>query len=1042
MISRFFIDRPIFAIVVSTVIVLAGLAALRGLPIDQYPDVVPPQVRVMATYNGASAEVVAESIAAPLEQQINGVDDMIYMQSTSSDDGYMRMTITFAIGTDPDQAMINVNNRVQQALPQLPAEVRQFGVQVNKATTSSLGMVALTSPDRSRDVLFMSNYALLNIVDDLKRIPGVGDASLVGAKNYSMRIWLDPDKLVSYRLTTSDVAAAIREQNSQFAAGKLGEPPASTPFTFSVSAEGRFNEPEQFRNIILRSNPDGSALRLKDVARIELGAQQYGFNAIYNGEPAVPIEILQQPGANALDTIDAVRKRMEELGAMFPEGLEWSMPYDTTVFVRNSIDRVIHTLVEAVILVVAVVFLFLQNWRATLIPLLAVPVSLIGTFAGMYALGFSINLLTLFGLVLSIGIVVDDAIVVLENVERIMREQGLKAREAARQAMDEVTGPVISIVLVLCAVFIPVAFMGGMEGEMYRQFAITIAISVLISGIVALTLSPALCALMLKSGHTEPNRFFRAFNRGFERLTRGYLSGVTFLQRRVLLGCVLYAVLIGMAVLLFNRLPGALLPEEDRGYMVVQTILPPAASLERSTAAGSALNDAMMAMPEVDGMLVFSGFDIQAGAMRTSAGVGFPILADWSERKGEDQSAMALIPRIIGLSGQVPEAKINAFNPPPIAGLSSTGGFDVFLQSRSNVSAEEMQKALGALLAEAGKDPSIGYMFPQFESNVPRFSAEVDRDKAKSLGVPINSVFEAMQSTFGALYVNDFTLFGRNYRVYMQSDADFRSASADLDRVFVRSADGDMIPLSVLVTMKRVSGQDVIHRLNGFYSAKISGAPAPGRSSGEALAAVQRAAEKVLSNEFQLAWTGAAYLELEGSGAGGTAFLFGLIMVFLILAAQYERLDLPVAILTAVPFAVFGAALAMWMRGLTNDLYFQVGLLVLIGLSAKNAILIVEFAVLERRKGLSVFEAARSAARLRFRPIVMTSLAFILGCLPLAIASGAGAASQHSLGTGVVGGMLAATFLATFFIPLFYQLIESAMNRLRGRSNTAAEGVG
>jgi len=1040
MISKFFIDRPVFATVLSIVIVLAGLAAMMALPVEQYPEIVPPEVVVSASYPGANAETLAETVAAPIEQQVNGVEDMIYMRSTSSDAGSMRLSVYFEIGTDPDQATINVNNRVQAALARLPEQVRQQGVTVQKRSSSILALVSLSSPDERYDRLFMSNYALLNVIDELKRIPGVGDASLFGAADYSMRIWLKPDKLAEFGLTPSDVAGVLREQNTQAAAGSMGGQPATedVAFTYGVTTLGRLSDPEQFREIIVRANPDGSALRLKDVARIELGAQRYEFTATYNGRPTVPVAIYLQPGANALDTTAAVEEKMKALAERFPEGIEYTIPFSTTRFVEVSIDEVIKTFVEALILVVVVVFLFLQNVRASLIPLLAIPVSLIGTFAGMYLLGFSVNLLTLFGMILAIGIVVDDAIIVIENVERLMTTEKLPPKMAAIKAMEEVAGPVIAIVLVLSAVFIPVGFLGGLSGVMYRQFAITIAVSVIISGIVALTLTPALCALMLKPTHNEPLPPFRWFNRFFDSVTRGYLACVRFMLRRAVLGVLLFVGLIGVTVLLFGRVPGSLVPNEDQGYVVAVTQLAPAAALGRTQEAMEEFTGKVLNEDIVQGMTSFAGFDLLAGALKSYAGASFITLKDWDERTGPGQDSESFARQVMGFSDTIPEANVIAFNPPPITGMSTTGGFEVYLQSRTAASPKKIEATAQKLVSAASKRPELADVRTTLMTQIPRYRMLVDREKARALKVPVDTIYEAMQSTFGSLYVNDFTLFGRNYQVNVQSEAEFRESPNDLKEVFVRSDDGRMVPLASLVNVERTRGPDQIERFNVFPSAKIMGNPAPGYSSGQAIAAMQAVAAEVLSKDYQLGWIGSAYQELQAGGTGQLAFVFGIVMVFLILAAQYERWMLPLAVVTAVPFAVFGAVLAIWLRGLAVDLYFQIGMLVLIGLAAKNAILIVEFAVLGRLEGQSVSEAAVNAARLRFRPIVMTSLAFIAGVVPLAVASGAGAGSRHSIGTGVIGGMLGATVLAIVFVPLFYRLIEQASAWRRKSEDTAA----
>ncbi|RJG42853.1 efflux RND transporter permease subunit [Mesorhizobium sp. DCY119] len=1023
---RFFIDRPVFAAVISIVIVLAGVVAMRVLPIAQYPELTPPQVVVSATYPGASAEVLTQTVAAPLEEQINGVENMLYMQSVNSGSGTMQLTVTFATGTDADQATINVNNRVQRAVSSLPQEVQRLGVSVKKQSSSILAVISLNSSNAQYDSVYLANYALLNVIDELKRTPGIGDASLFSRENYSMRVWLRPDKLAQYNLTTTDVATAISEQNAQYSAGRVGDPPTQNKLSFSyaVTTDGRLPDAEAFGNIILRADENAATLRLKDVARIELGAQDYSFRAIQAGKPTVPIGIYLQPGANALNTMAAVEARLDELATRFPDGVTYEIPYDTTLFVQESINEVIKTFIEALVLVVVVVFVFLQNWRATIIPLIAVPVSILGTFAGMYLLGFSINMLTLFGLVLAIGIVVDDAIVVLENVERIMTTEKLPPREAAIKAMGEVTGPVIAIVLVLVSVFVPVAFMGGLAGEMYRQFAITIAVSVTLSGVVALTLTPALCAILLKAGHHEPWAPFRWFNRAFDSLTSAYTAGVRFFLKRALLALTLFAIMVGAMAHLFNTLPSALVPNEDQGVILAVGILPPAAALSRTNEVMSTVSDNVMQNPAVENVLAFSGYDLLAGSQSPSAGAAFIKLKDWSERKAPELDARVLPGAVMGMNAGIQDGMVLAFNPPPIQGLSTTGGFELYVQDRTGAGPQALMNATQQVVAAAAEHPELANVRTTMSMNVPQYKIDVDREKATALGVPLSSIFSTMQATFGNVYVNDFTLYGRNFQVKLQSEANFREKPEDLSQIFVRSQTSSaMIPLDSLVEVKRVIGPDLLERFNNFPAAKIMGDPAPGYSSGQALQAIQKVAATALPEGYTVAWTGTAYQEIETGGTGMQALLFGIVMVFLILAAQYERWSLPLAVILAVPFALFGALVAIWLRGLSNDVYFQIGLVTLIGLAAKNAILIVEFAVLKRQEGLSAFDAAIEAARLRFRPIIMTSLAFILGVLPLAISTGAGSASRHSIGTGVIGGMLAATFLAIFLIPLFFKLI-------------------
>ena len=1031
MIASYFIDRPIFASVVSAFIVIAGLAALGNLPVASYPDILPPSVEIQAYYPGASAQTVAETVAPPLEQAVNGVDDMLYVTSASGSTGSLSVVVTFAIGTDPDIAAINVNNRVQSALPQLPEEVRRQGVTVRKRSNSFLQIVALDSTSPQHDDLFVSNYALLNVVDELRRIPGVGDAQIFGSKDYSMRIWLRPDRLAELGLTPGDVVAAVREQNTQVAAGRIGQEPmgAEVDFTYTVTTLGRLQTPEQFGQIVVATSGDAGIVRLQDVARIELGSRDYDFSARRNGRPTIPLGIFLSPGANAIEVGDAVKERMAELSVKFPPGLEYSVPYDTTTFVRVSIREVVKTLAEAMLLVFAVVFVFLQNWRATLIPMLAVPVSLIGTFAAMLLLGFSINTLTLFGMVLAIGIVVDDAIVVLENVERIIVAEGLSARDATVKAMQQVTRPVIAIVFVLTAVFVPVAFLGGLVGEMYRQFAITIAVSVAISGFVALTLTPALCAALLRSEDAVGHGLLQRFNDWFARMTGRYTRGVRYLLRHGALALGLFAALLVATLALSRAVPRSLAPEEDQGYILVIPILQDAASLKRTEAVSETVTTALMQHPAVADVMSFAGLDVMTFSLRTNTGIIWVPLKDWSERTTPETSPSALVNYVFGLGMGIRDAFVLAFEPPPIEGLSTTGGFDAYVQSRRGNDYKALESAVQQLVAAASARPELSGVTTTYSASVPQFRIDVDLERAKLLGVNLTELFATLQSTFGALYVNDFNREGRVFRVHLQSEPEFRARPDDIRDVYVRTASGELIPLTAVVALREVTGPETIERYNVFTSAKLLGGAAPGYSSGEAMDALEEVARESLPEGYALAWTGTSYQEEVSGGASTSVFLLGVLMVFLILAAQYERWTLPFAVIVAVPFAVFGALLAVFLRGLENDIYFQIGLVTLVGLASKNAILIVEFAQLKAQEGLPLEEAAVEGARLRLRPIVMTSLAFILGVLPLAISSGAGAASRHSIGTGVIGGMLAATFIATLFVPLFFRWIAALGGR-------------
>lgn len=1048
----FFINRPVLSAVLSIVIVLAGILSIPNLPVEQYPDLLPPQVTISAQYPGASAQTLAQTVAVPLEQQINGVEDMIYMNTVSNAQGTLQITVTFKQGTDADQATINVNNRVQRALTTLPQEVQRLGVSVVKRSSSTLGIVSMQSNTASYDRTYVGNYALLNVVDDIKRISGVGDAQVLGNIDYSMRIWLRPDKLAQYKLIPSDVITAVQQQNAQYAVGRFGDSPDSQSgaYTYSATTQGRLISAEEFGNIILNSDQNGSALRLKDVARIELGTQQYVVDTKLNGTPMVPIMIYLQPGANALATMESVKSTMVELSKNFPSGITFDVPYDTTKFINVSVEEVIHTFIEAILLVIIVVFIFLQNWRATLIPLIAVPISIIGTFAGMYVLGFSINMLTLFGLVLAIGIVVDDAIVVLENVERLMSEEKLSPHDAAVKSMAEVTSPIIAIVLVLCAVFIPVSFMGGLAGIMYKQFAITVAISVVISGLVALTLTPALCSLLLKPTHKEPIAPFRAFNKLFDAITDLYMHGVKFFIRYVAIGIAIFIFVCGSVFYLFEKVPSALVPAEDQGVLMVFVSLPSGASLDRTSKIMTQAEAILSQNKAVDSIVSIAGFDLQSSGLKTSAGAMFLTLKDWSVRGSDPtQDPRQMTGPIMGATSGIQGGFIFPVNPPPIMGLSISSGFELYIQDRSTGGAQTIEETLKKLNDVTQKVVQAARMRPElnpqmvrttFDPNVPQYDLKVDREQALAMNVPISTIYDALSSTFGNVYINDFTLYGRNYQVKLQSEAEFRRTPEDLKQVFVRSNSGEMVPLDALIKATRVVGPDQLERYNAYYATKVTGDAASGYTSGDAINAMREVAAEVLPQGYQIAWTGTSYQEVTNSGQGSTALIYGIIMVFLILAAQFEKWSLPLAVITAVPFAVAGALLLTLVRGLANDVYFQIGLVTLIGLAAKNAILIVEFAVLERENGKSAVDAALSAAKMRFRPIVMTSLAFILGVLPLATSTGAGSASRHAIGTGVIGGMLAATCVATFFIPMFYRLIGGRGKATRSTDNGTNNG--
>jgi hydrophobe/amphiphile efflux-1 (HAE1) family protein len=1023
MFSKFFIERPIFATVLSLFLVLAGLAAMRVLPISRYPDISPPVVNVRAIYPGASAEVLETTVAAPIEQSINGVEKMLYMDSTSSGDGVVSINVTFDVGTNLDIAAVNVNNRVNQVLSKLPQEVQRQGLTVAKSSANFMVVVAVYSPDDRYDALFISNYVSQNMLDAVKRVPGTTNVQIFGAKDYAMRIWLRPDRMAQMGITVADITAAVTEQNAQYAAGKIGSPPGNTEeLTLTVTAKGRLLEPEQFANIVVRSGDRGSVVRLRDVARVELGSKDYNFYGRINGHASVPIGVFLQTGANALDTRAAVEKTLLELKAKFPEGLTYATPYDTTPFVSESIKEVVKTLVEAMVLVFLVVYLFLQSWRATIIPVLAVPVSLIGTMAGLHLLGYSINTLTLFGMVLSIGIVVDDAIVVLENVERLMHEEGLSPHDAAVKAMQEVTGPVVAIVLVLCAAFIPVAFLGGLAGELYRQFSVTITIAVVLSGVVALTLTPALCAVLLKPGAERKNAFFSWFNRSFDRFTRGYTRGVAFFLKRGVLGMLLF---IGMGLLtglLYTKVPGGLVPDEDQGYYIGAVILPEGSSLERTNAVVKKVEAAMSPNKNIEAVFSLVGLNfLGGGGLKSSAATMFFPLKPWGERT---QTAKELVGETYMKTGHIKEGLPLAFAPPAIQGLGQTGGFEFYLQNKGDGGVRRLAQLLPLLLEEANKQPELQGVKSLWQANSPQIFVSVDTEKARSMGIAVGDIYNTLAATLGSYYVNDFNKSGRIYQVLMQAEGQYRAKPDDIGALYVRTKAGQMVQIRSVADIQFAAGPDSVQHFNALPSIQILGEPKPGFSSGQAIAAMERAAANVLPLDTGYDWGGTAFQQKRSSGAAGLALAAGFVMIFLILAAQYEKWTLPMSVLLALPFGIFGALLAVYLRNFTNDVYFQIGLVTLLGLSAKNAILIVEFATVKVHEGMSPVAAALEAARLRFRPILMTSLAFILGVVPLAFSTGAGAAARQSIGTGVLGGMLAATFLAIFLVPMFFKLVN------------------
>ncbi|MER8482795.1 multidrug efflux RND transporter permease subunit [Mesorhizobium sp. M1322] len=1029
---NFFIHRPIFASSIAIIMVLAGAICYFLLPVSQFPDITPPQVVVSANYPGASAQVVADTVTTPLEQQINGVQGMTYMSSSSSNDGSSTITITFEVGYSLSTAAVDVQNRVSQAASSLPAIVNQGGVTIKKQNPNFVLIVNLTSPDGSVDPVALSNLAYLQVVDPLKRLPGVGDVQIFGERRYSMRVWLDPDKLANLGITAVDVQNAIAEQNVQVAAGKIGQSPApaGTAFEMQVNAVGRLSDPKEFGDIVVRADAaNGSLVRLRDVARIELGALQYSSSAFFGEDPTVVLAVYQMPGSNALDLQQRVKDKMQELSARFPKGVSYAMHYDTTRFVSASMQDVLVTLGEALVLVVAVVFIFLQSWRTTIIPTIAIPVSLVATLVVMYMFGFSLNMLSLLGMVLAIGLVVDDAIVVVENVERQL-EAGLKPLAATRAAMAEVTGPIIATTAVLMAVFVPVAFIPGVSGRLYNQFALTVAISFGISAFVSLTLTPALSAAFLR--HRPPTQFvlFRWFNTGFEWLSHAYANGVRFLIRLrwIMLG--LFAAGLVATYFVWQRLPSTFLPVEDQGYFFVVIQLPDGASLERTDAVARKVRDVLQNTPGVDIVGSISGLNFLTSAAQSNSAVEFAILKPWDQR-GPDQSASKLVADVRSKLMEIPEAFALSFDPPSIPGIGTTGGFEFQVEDLTGRGSAALNDATQAVLAEARKQPELNpqQLFSSFSTSTPQFNYDLDRNKAKLLGLSLPDVFNTLQIYLGSLYVNDFNLFGRTFRVTIQADKDARAGAADISRLYVRNASGGMVPLSTLGKLVPIVGPETVPHYNNNASALINGGAAPGYSSGQAVAAMERAAATALPKDFGYEWTGITYQELKAGSIASIVFGLAMVFVFLILAAQYESWAMPFMVLLAVPLALFGAFVALLMRGMQIDVYSQIGFVMLIGLAAKNAILIVEFARRRREEGLSIVDAAMEAARLRLRPILMTAFAFILGVLPLMFSTGAGAASRQSIGTTVFGGMVAATILSLVFVPVFYAVIEQLRER-------------
>lgn len=1040
MLSKFFISRPRFACVISTIIILVGIISIKVLPVAHYPDITPPQVRITTSYPGADADTVMKTVIEPIETQVNGVQQMIYMSSKANNNGTAVITVSFKVGSDPNMNTINVENRVAIAMAELPDEVKLEGVTTQEASSNVVIFASVQSSDNKFDALYVNNYAYLNIVNELQRIPGVGRVSLLGGLKYAMRVWLDPNKLASMGLTASDVVESIRAQNIQVAAGQIGGYPISDQqqLKYSIQMEGRLSTVEEFNNIIIRENPNGSVVKIKDIGRVDLGAESYSAFSYQNGQPCGLMAIYQRPGANAVEISKAVRTKLKQLSEYYPKGLTCTINFDVTKFIDESIKSVIETLVIAIILVLLIVFIFLQDWRSTIIPMLAIPVSLIGTFAGLMALGYSINTVTLFALILAIGIVVDDAIVVIENVHRIMEEEGLEPKEATEKSMTQVTSPIIATTFVLMAVFIPVAFIPGITGQLYRQFSVTIAIAVLISAFNALTLTPPLCAILLKKERPKNLFIFKWFNKFFSFLTRRYNKTVNFLLKKVTFTIIFFMLIVLLSIYLFDAVPRGFLPSEDQGYFFINIQLPEGAALPRTDKTVKEVADIINNIKGVETVISITGFSILTGIPASNTGAICVVLKNWSKRKLPSLHVDSIIREVNRKVYSISKANVFAFNVPPIMGLGTAGGFqfELLLNQASGKTVQDLAEVMRAVMYEANQQPEIGMTHSTFQSKVPQIFIKVNRDKARKLGVKIPHVFDTLQTFLGSTYVNEFNKFGKVYQVLVQAEEQYRTKIKIINGLYVRNDKGEMVPLGTLLTIKPVFGPAVLNHYDMYTSVSIYGSNAEGYSSGQAIAAMERVAKKVLPRGFIYAWTGQAYQEILAGNQASIIFILALILVYLCLVALYESLMIAIAVVLSIPIALFGAMGATWLAGLNNNMYTQIGFILLLGLACKTAILIVEFAKKEHENGSSILDSAKFAANLRFRAVIMTSVAFILGVTPLMLASGAGASSSKSMGVTVFGGMVVAAVFGTLLIPAFYLIIQKVAERkFRKKSN-------